>query len=231
MRTRAKRIALFLGLGSLSAVLVSWALSLGLWPSMEPLRIASTATESGVRVNILRRDSFGVLSLSAITFADGVVIPQDLRTSLEEALPSWAQHELLGWAHADPLPLRGPEASRFMLVSGWPFPCMWTSFIEQPLSGYCWYKARNGIVLGPAPPTPDFHASFSPRERVLPTRVVWPAFIGCSLFWAAVWASLVLAPPTLRRTIRRRRGRCAACGYDRTSLATTARCPECGHVP
>ena len=220
---------MFFGLGLLSAVLVSWVLTLEPWPSKAPPHFATIVTESGVRVTIGRRDSPGVLSLSAVI--SGPAIPQNLRISVEEAVPWWARHELLGWAHADPPP-RGPDTGAFMLVSGWPFPCMWTTFNQRTVAdSWSWYQARNGIVLGPAPPNPNFYGAFSPRERVLPTHVAWPAFIGCTLFWATLWASLFLAPPALRRTIRRRRGQCAACGYDRTSLATTARCPECGHVP
>jgi hypothetical protein len=35
----------------------------------------------------------------------------------------------------------------------------------------------------------------------------------------------------MKVTIRRRRGRCTTCGYDRRGLAAGAKCPECGTVP
>ena len=49
----------------------------------------------------------------------------------------------------------------------------------------------------------------------------------------ALYGSLVLAglclPGWAHRAIRRRRGRCTACGYDRRGL-TGEPCPECGHT-
>jgi hypothetical protein len=50
----------------------------------------------------------------------------------------------------------------------------------------------------------------------------------------AFYGSLVLAglclPAWAHRAIRRRRGRCSACGYDRRGL-TAESCPECGAAP
>jgi hypothetical protein len=50
----------------------------------------------------------------------------------------------------------------------------------------------------------------------------------------AFYGSLLLAgcclAPWARRALRRRRGRCSACGYDRRGL-TAEPCPECGAAP
>ena len=46
-----------------------------------------------------------------------------------------------------------------------------------------------------------------------------------SLIAAPLWIAVLFAPGWTRRFIRKRRGKCTACGYDITQLAT---CPECG---
>ena len=65
-------------------------------------------------------------------------------------------------------------------------------------------------------------------------RAFWwrPRFLGDQLyipFWLI--ALLLAAPPALieyRRITRRPTGSCTSCGYDRTGLASDAKCPECG---
>jgi hypothetical protein len=46
-------------------------------------------------------------------------------------------------------------------------------------------------------------------------------------FFAGGWALLLVGAPMLRRTLRRRRGLCPACGYILAGTAAPA-CPECG---
>ena len=62
----------------------------------------------------------------------------------------------------------------------------------------------------------------------LPLLPIWPGFA----INTAVYALLLFigwrAPGVIRRAVRRRRGRCVACGYDRGGLDAGAACPECG---
>jgi hypothetical protein len=61
----------------------------------------------------------------------------------------------------------------------------------------------------------------------VPLRPLWPGFLIDSLFYAAIWFGVFLAPGMAKRAIRRKRGRCPRCGYDlRGELA--GGCPECG---
>ena len=61
-------------------------------------------------------------------------------------------------------------------------------------------------------------------EPVLPGFALDTAFYGGLAF--VVWG----APGLVRRRVRRRRGRCAACGYDLSGAGGAGRglCPECG---
>jgi hypothetical protein len=63
----------------------------------------------------------------------------------------------------------------------------------------------------------------------LPPRVIPVGFTLNTLLAAGVLLGLVEGFAFARRRVRRRKGRCAACGYDRGGLAgDAAACPECG---
>jgi hypothetical protein len=79
--------------------------------------------------------------------------------------------------------------------------------------------------------------SLIPYDVLLPLDVIWPGFAINTLFYAAIAWLLIRGPFALRRLMRAKRGRCAACGYDlrgQTNIngidAKTARCPECGAI-
>lgn len=49
-----------------------------------------------------------------------------------------------------------------------------------------------------------------------------------TLLYAAVIATVIACVEVVRVAHRRRRGRCAWCGYDRSGLSAATACPECG---
>jgi hypothetical protein len=57
--------------------------------------------------------------------------------------------------------------------------------------------------------------------------MLWPGFLGNTLVYGGLVAALVLGARSSRRSLRRRSGRCPACGYD-LSGNPGAVCPECG---
>ena len=81
-----------------------------------------------------------------------------------------------------------------------------------------WSKAR---------PPERFHwwPGRTPDWNRIPYYPLWPApallFGGAAIAW--------MAEAVARR--RSRVGNCGKCKYDRTGLAATARCPECGTMP
>ncbi len=61
----------------------------------------------------------------------------------------------------------------------------------------------------------------------LPMKPMWPGFAANTLLFGVGLWSVTLGPFTLRRLIRRGRGRCIRCGYD-LRHAEHEVCPECG---
>lgn len=53
---------------------------------------------------------------------------------------------------------------------------------------------------------------------------MWVPAAGLLLIGIAAWI------PDVRAVLRRRRGRCPGCGYDRKGLDSAQPCPECGRV-
>lgn len=223
-RTLRTLIVLVL-LGVASTVLVAWALAWDPGESRLPMRIALPPETPAISVS--RRDAMGGVSLVAITVSGGggAAAPEQI-VGLDALAPSWTRRELLEWTRGEAGPAEG--SARAMVLTGWPALSMWSSFDLEPSSGYWWYKARNGILVAPAPATPDYFALLSPRERVLPTRVAAPGFAVCTTFWGAVWGAVLLGPPAIKRAMRKRRGKCLVCGYDRRGLGMGRVCPECG---
>jgi len=63
----------------------------------------------------------------------------------------------------------------------------------------------------------------------LPTRILPLGFTLNNLLAAGVLLGMVEGFALARRRVRRAKGRCVACGYDRGGLADNAvACPECG---
>ncbi len=109
---------------------------------------------------------------------------------------------------------------------GWPFLAMENWFlIEMPKLRPGQTVWENGI---PIPLSfPRFMPENTPYFGNLPIRPDLPGFLFNCLFYGGLLFAARAIAQRLRRAIRRRRGQCAACGYDITNLMT---CPECGRV-
>lgn len=66
-----------------------------------------------------------------------------------------------------------------------------------------------------------------PAARIYPLTILPFGFIANALLYAGMVYLLTLVPNHLRRAVRRRRGLCTTCNYDRSGLASDAHCPEC----
>ncbi len=149
----------------------------------------------------------------------------------------------------------GGDAAR-MVEAGWPFRCVKGYKVDRPaisipqaitrlMENGGTYDSlpydRNSVGLLELPNTvrdSTSPAGFSCASRNLmgPVVMVEPA-----LPWIPMWTGLTLdaaiyglilrllclVPSAIKRTLRRRRGACVKCGYDRRATANSL-CPECG---
>ena len=63
----------------------------------------------------------------------------------------------------------------------------------------------------------------------VPLAPHWPGFALDTLFYGTLVFLLWSAPGVVRRRVRKRRGRCPACGYD-LRASSGGPCPECGRA-
>ena len=83
---------------------------------------------------------------------------------------------------------------------------------------------RHGIQLVDGSP----NSRYIVDRFALPLLPLWPGFAINTAFYALLLFLTWRVPFFVHRTLRRRRGRCPACGYDREGLDAGAACPECG---
>ncbi|MEE9130014.1 MAG: hypothetical protein V3T84_08345 [Phycisphaerales bacterium] len=115
--------------------------------------------------------------------------------------------------------------------AGWPVTCMtggmWERWTGGGLSGTKLVLIQRSYVESIAV---DGEESLYTEgfPRLLPLTPQHTGFAINTVFYAAVLWLLSLAPFTLRRVIRRRRGHCLKCGYDLRGTSGGEVCPECG---
>jgi len=116
---------------------------------------------------------------------------------------------------------RSPESEDWVVAAGWPWRCAWCHAQQSQF----WLSP----TLAPGDPSINLTPAVRSGERklrVLPLRPLWLGLIGNMLFYSAFWF-LLLSIPALYRTLRRRKGCCAKCGYNLKGIGS-ANCPECG---
>ena len=107
---------------------------------------------------------------------------------------------------------------------GWPLRCLASESVPRPAGGWRMSGRLQGISLKPWTAK---RRDFASDQRVLPLRPMWPGFVlNTLIFGCAMWMLMMMCV-LIRSAIRRRRGRCGACGYDLRG-SDDGLCPECG---
>jgi hypothetical protein len=115
-------------------------------------------------------------------------------------------------------------------AAGWPELCFcsrsWTS-AESPTR----VVSGSAVVFGPSHYGARAPWSADPDRGSIPLIPIWRGLAVDAGFFGAAWALVVVLPIAAfrwaRDARRRRRGWCAACGYDMQGVSG-APCPECG---
>lgn len=111
---------------------------------------------------------------------------------------------------------------------GWPLPALWYRVHGTYVRMYAFGTEIQGGRLLTGPESLELRAY---NFRALPYFVHWRGLLADTVLFAALWWVLLFARGDIRRALRRRRGLCIVCGYDRSATRTDAPCPECGLPP
>ncbi|MHC5002431.1 MAG: hypothetical protein ACYTJ0_04845 [Planctomycetota bacterium] len=196
------------------ACLVQWSASgaaagrqahVGSWPRSRPVHDVELAVGTGVTVVRSRRYCDGERPQPAFYF-EVVGHPP-----IEDWLPAWAHPRSVRPEGHDPCGRVVEE-----IAGGWPFRALRCSALLGPRGA----EPHEGPAGGLRLERPGLAVA------ALPVVPIWP---GAALNLLVYAAALGVAITTLRLTrsaVRRRRGRCPACGFR--LYGDVAGCPECG---
>jgi len=136
----------------------------------------------------------------------------------EPLVPSWGQF-------VSPIGNTARDANHAAAAvsRGWPLPALSGGFLIRWRADWIPEVTKySSVLLDPIEPG-DLNSWMS--VRVIPLRPLPLGFLVNTAVYALAGWIVMTVPPTIRRSIRRRRGLCPQCGH---TLAGVTRCPECG---
>jgi hypothetical protein len=223
MRRAAASILVLLLLGASVNVLVAWGAVLWTKP-VDDAFILSTAFST--HPAIMRPAT----AAERTKLIDRVLNRQpkapDISGNVERGGVSWCMTDVEGFRDVP----RGGRTQSWIdypivrVSAGWPFRSLDHWRMRHQNASFRQFDSNEGIRIHSTS-----GASWWLRQRRtwLPLHPIWPGFLAGTTFYAAIFWTGSLATNRMRR--RRRKGCCAACGYDQRGRSPNANvCPECG---
>jgi hypothetical protein len=123
------------------------------------------------------------------------------------------------------------DSTRLRLTFGFPFRCV-SGHVDETISGSFVTPTFHGLVNvyqeAPARPTEASLRRWGDFSIRLPVQPLAGGMIADTAIYAGAWSMIGALASVGRRRLRKRRGVCPACQYDRRGLPAGAPCPECG---
>ncbi|CAG0995239.1 hypothetical protein PHYC_02521 [Phycisphaerales bacterium] len=119
--------------------------------------------------------------------------------------------------------------------AGWPWTAVWGWNAHEPGKAEVTFGVLDLPHRGWDNDSSTANRAVMPRSPLaktipLPWLPYWLGLLGDTAVFGAAWFVVLFGIGRVRGVIRRRRGKCAVCGYDRKGLAEGAACPECGSL-
>jgi hypothetical protein len=218
-------------LGLSTAILVAWCLAawlphrslfkrFNLVSSGEGKSLAYVTVYELSRAGMVRRAWVGgAIGSNGVSLWNELGPAAALRTGLKSA------DQDRSWGALPMALIRGGKAAGSGVedARGWPFLAMWCTLDPAAIEGTSGGKpSPDGLAISRV----DGKITTS-HFRALPMRPIWKGLAADAGVYAAAWLVALWAFAVARRWVRRRKGRCLACGYD-LKRDMTGGCPECG---
>lgn len=233
-RKRLFQVAIALCLGMVTSIAVAWTIAASRPVPMYPRTLGRAFVQWDRPWHLAEVRAFGAVDiwwsdlwLSYPTAESTQKLVDDQRTAIAGLVqkrdwftvrntpPTWGTFD-----QADPP--KEPNMIGSDTAFGWPALCLWYQIGGTSVANTLTNEdLRFGWLA---------HGSLSSRGRdfiALPYNPLWPGLILNTLVYAAIWMVLLIAPSALRRSHRRRCGRCIRCGYDLKGNLDSG-CSECG---
>lgn len=223
MKRRLFTMAVFLLLGAIINVAMAWGFAVAAHPPFgharfylaspwpEILQDGAVCCEPD---HLVGAESLGASSLFSYVIVENLekAVHMDGTKPNEWSLPMWVR----------PDEFREIHHPTVLIAYGWPARSMAmkaqqrdTAFVRNE------WDLESGLQLSMRMTGP----TSGQMPRAIPLRLTWPGFALNSIFYGAILWLVFFTPDAIRRTIRRRRKQCPACGYP-TGVSPV--CTECG---
>ena len=123
---------------------------------------------------------------------------------------------------------QGADFDAMHLELGVPFPCVRINWRDTHAPGHFYYNLFRSQMWDVGVPVPGVLAGEAMTGSPVSPWIWWGVLLNSVVYglpFAGVWYAGKAGVRRARRALRRRRGRCPACGYD---VRGVDRCPECG---